>query len=65
MGFLDVLLGRRKLAQPAADRLFAVSTALKLPLLVNVLLPLSGPVVSSPKLQVLVGVTQRSATVAP
>ena len=27
MGFLDVLLGRRKLAQPAADRLFAVSTA--------------------------------------
>jgi hypothetical protein len=27
MGFLDVLLGRRKLAQPAPDRLFAMSTA--------------------------------------
>ena len=27
MGFLDVLMGRRKLAQPAPDRLFAVSTA--------------------------------------
>ena len=27
MGFLDVLTGRRKLAQPAPDRLFAVSTA--------------------------------------
>src|SRR3954451_15174634 len=27
MGFLDVLRGRRKLAQPAADRLFALSTA--------------------------------------
>jgi hypothetical protein len=27
VGFLDVLLGRRKLAQPAADRLFAISTA--------------------------------------
>ena len=27
MGFLDVLLGRRKLAGPAADRLFAISTA--------------------------------------
>jgi hypothetical protein len=27
MGFLDVLRGRRKLAQPAADRLFAMSTA--------------------------------------
>ena len=27
MGFLDVLTGRRKLAKPAPDRLFAVSTA--------------------------------------
>ena len=27
MGFLDVLIGRRKLAQPAPDRLFAMSTA--------------------------------------
>ena len=27
MGFLDVLLGRRKLAKPAADRLFAMTTA--------------------------------------
>jgi hypothetical protein len=27
MGFLDVLLGRRKLAAPAPDRLFAMSTA--------------------------------------
>jgi hypothetical protein len=27
VGFLDVLTGRRKLAQPAPDRLFAVSTA--------------------------------------
>ncbi|MHB8656600.1 MAG: PspA-associated protein PspAB [Solirubrobacteraceae bacterium] len=27
MGFLEVLTGRRKLAPPAADRLFAVSTA--------------------------------------
>ncbi|MFZ0042220.1 MAG: hypothetical protein WAK93_13000 [Solirubrobacteraceae bacterium] len=27
MGFLDVLTGRRKLAKPAADRLFAISTA--------------------------------------
>jgi hypothetical protein len=27
MGFLDVLMGRRKLAGPAADRLFAISTA--------------------------------------
>ncbi len=27
MGFLDVLIGRRKLAQPAPDRLFAISTA--------------------------------------
>ena len=27
MGFLDVLMGRRKLAQPAPDRLFAISTA--------------------------------------
>lgn len=27
MGFLDVLLGRRKLAQPAEDRLFAITTA--------------------------------------
>ncbi len=27
MGFLDVLTGRRKLAQPAPDRLFAISTA--------------------------------------
>ena len=27
MGFLDVLTGRRKLAQPAPDRLFAMSTA--------------------------------------
>jgi hypothetical protein len=27
VGFLDVLIGRRKLAQPAADRLFAISTA--------------------------------------
>jgi hypothetical protein len=27
MGFLDSLLGRRKLAQPAEDRLFAISTA--------------------------------------
>ena len=27
MGFLDVLMGRRKLAQPAPDRLFAMSTA--------------------------------------
>jgi hypothetical protein len=27
MGFLDILTGRRKLAQPAADRLFAISTA--------------------------------------
>jgi PspA associated protein B len=27
MGFLDVLIGRRKLAGPAADRLFAISTA--------------------------------------
>jgi hypothetical protein len=27
MGFLDSVLGRRKLAQPAEDRLFAISTA--------------------------------------
>jgi hypothetical protein len=27
MGFLDVVLGRRKLAAPAPDRLFAISTA--------------------------------------
>jgi hypothetical protein len=27
MGFLDILTGRRKLAQPAEDRLFAMSTA--------------------------------------
>ena len=27
MGFLDVLIGRRKLAKPAPDRLFAISTA--------------------------------------
>jgi hypothetical protein len=27
VGFLDALLGRRKLAQPAPDRLFAISTA--------------------------------------
>jgi hypothetical protein len=27
MGFLDVLMGKRKLAGPAADRLFAMSTA--------------------------------------
>jgi hypothetical protein len=27
MGFLDVLTGRRKLAEPAPDRLFAMSTA--------------------------------------
>jgi hypothetical protein len=27
VGLLDVLLGRRKLAMPAADRLFAISTA--------------------------------------
>ncbi|MBV9942006.1 MAG: hypothetical protein JO262_07770, partial [Solirubrobacterales bacterium] len=27
MGFLDVLIGKRKLAKPAPDRLFAVSTA--------------------------------------
>jgi hypothetical protein len=27
MGFLDVLTGKRKLAQPAPDRLFAISTA--------------------------------------
>jgi hypothetical protein len=27
LGLLDVLLGRRKLAKPAADRLFAISTA--------------------------------------
>jgi hypothetical protein len=27
MGFLDVLLGKRKLAGPAPDRLFAISTA--------------------------------------
>jgi len=27
MGFLDILSGRRKLAQPAEDRLFAISTA--------------------------------------
>jgi hypothetical protein len=27
MGFLDVLTGRRKLDKPAADRLFAISTA--------------------------------------
>ena len=27
MGFLDVLTGKRKLAAPAADRLFAISTA--------------------------------------
>ena len=27
MGFLDILTGRRKLAQPAQDRLFAISTA--------------------------------------
>lgn len=27
MGFLDVVLGRRKLAGPAPDRLFAISTA--------------------------------------
>jgi hypothetical protein len=27
MGFLDVLTGKRKLAKPAADRLFAISTA--------------------------------------
>jgi hypothetical protein len=27
MGFLDVIMGRRKLAGPAPDRLFAVSTA--------------------------------------
>ena len=27
MGFLDVLTGKRKLAKPAPDRLFAMSTA--------------------------------------
>ena len=27
MGLLDVILGRSKLARPAADRLFAISTA--------------------------------------
>src|SRR5438477_9910598 len=27
MGFLDVLIGKRKLAGPAPDRLFAISTA--------------------------------------
>lgn len=27
MGLLDIITGRRKLAQPAADRLFAISTA--------------------------------------
>jgi hypothetical protein len=27
MGFLDVVMGRRKLAKPAPDRLFAISTA--------------------------------------
>ncbi|MGB9184081.1 MAG: hypothetical protein WCB67_08435 [Solirubrobacteraceae bacterium] len=27
MGFLDVITGKRKLAQPAPDRLFAISTA--------------------------------------
>ncbi|HEY1567357.1 MAG TPA: hypothetical protein VGF68_10075 [Solirubrobacteraceae bacterium] len=27
MGFLDILTGRRKLVQPAGDRLFAISTA--------------------------------------
>src|SRR5947209_6561547 len=27
MGLLDVILGRRKMAKPAPDRLFAVSTA--------------------------------------
>src|SRR5947199_10872603 len=27
MGFLDVLMGKRKLAGPAPDRLFAMSTA--------------------------------------
>ena len=27
MGFLDVLMGKRKLAAPAEDRLFAISTA--------------------------------------
>src|SRR5256885_9497991 len=27
MGFLDVVMGRRKLAGPAPDRLFAISTA--------------------------------------
>jgi hypothetical protein len=27
VGFLDVLIGKRKLAQPAPDRLFAISTA--------------------------------------
>ena len=27
MGLLDILTGRRKLAQPAQDRLFAISTA--------------------------------------
>jgi hypothetical protein len=27
MGFLDILTGRRKLSQPAEDRLFAISTA--------------------------------------
>ena len=27
MGFLDVLFGKRKLDQPAPDRLFAMSTA--------------------------------------
>ena len=27
MGFLDILTGRRKLKQPAPDRLFAISTA--------------------------------------
>lgn len=27
MGFLDVLIGKRKLAKPAPDRLFAISTA--------------------------------------
>jgi hypothetical protein len=27
VGFLDVLIGRRKLAKPAPDRLFAISTA--------------------------------------
>src|SRR5437660_330407 len=27
MGFLDVVMGRRKLAAPAPDRLFAISTA--------------------------------------